>query len=235
MEARTQDQKNIDLLNNKVAQFNTIKGARVGDYIKIDSDFYTRITHLWDDGTAQTGGGAGSQYYISAHGLSYSGGLDSGINVKYLEPTTETKQGCVWFFDKDISGAHRGITYQIDCRVFSLKTGAPLTGFSDYNKYKKDQYLNSLPKVTSVNGNDQIYTKPLPCIVINEKLTDWHKEKIERVTGLKFESNGYNHFTMQPETHEQLNNILIAVDWSIKRYSNAMLENHLILTYNIKD
>ena len=223
---------NTELLKLKVDQFNTIQGVRTGDYIKIDEDFYTRITHLWDDGQAQTGGTSGSQYYISGSGLSYSGGLDSGINIEHLTETDETKEGYVWFFDKDISGAHRGVTYSIPFRVFSLKPDAPLTGFSDYNKYKKDQFLNSLPKVTSVNGNGNTYEKPLPCIIINEKLHSSIIENIERVTGLKFVGNGFNHFTMQPQTHEQLNNILIATNWSVRRFSNYSYGNHLMLTYN---
>lgn len=224
---------NNTLLAEKLESFNRIEGARVGDYIKIEDNFYTRITHICIDGTAQTGGSSGGSYYLSKSGASYSGGLDSGINTQHIELTEETKTGNVWFFSGDISGAHRGVTFSVPMRVYKLKEGAPLDGFNGYKKYKESQYLATLPKVTKVTGNGQIYTNPLPKIHIPSAYYSGLFEQIERVTGLTFAPNNFGTYKVsQPETYEQLVNILLTHNWSIKRYSNSTYNNDIFLTIN---
>ncbi len=123
---------NDDILKTRIAAFNERTGPRVGDYIYIPSNDdripeYTRITHDWGD-KLQTGG-AGSGYYLNESGyLNYSGGLDPGINTADLIPTDETRPGNVWFFDKDIHEAGRGITFNIPMRVFTVKPNADTSG-----------------------------------------------------------------------------------------------------------
>jgi hypothetical protein len=96
----TLEEKNARLLEQKMAMFNARSGVRVGDYVRLPTidkrqKEYTRITHLWTD-TAQTGGGG--SYFLSSRGfMDFSGGLDTGVFLKDLELSTETKAGAVWF------------------------------------------------------------------------------------------------------------------------------------------
>jgi len=125
--------KNEDILQERVTAFNNRPGPRVGDYVFIPSDDdripeYTRITHDWGD-LLQTGGLEGGSYYLSNSGyLSYSGRLDPGITTISLMASSETKPGQIWFFDGDISGAGRGVTFSVPMRVFKVKVGADIHG-----------------------------------------------------------------------------------------------------------
>ena len=123
---------NNEILKNRMEAFNKKSGPRVGDYVYIPSNdpripAYTRITHDWGD-LLQTGGHEGSSYYLGIGSLSYSGGLDHGVNTADLIPTNETKPGSVWFFDKDIPSAGRGIYFSVPMRVFTVKEGANIDG-----------------------------------------------------------------------------------------------------------
>lgn len=127
---------NQELLARRVAAFNNRPGARIGDFIRLPDlhpklGKWTRITHDHGD-LLQTGGHAGSSYYFGSEGyLSYSGGLDHGVSPDSLIPTNETRTGTVWFFDRDISGAGRGINFQIDCRIFTIREGTDLDGIAE--------------------------------------------------------------------------------------------------------
>lgn len=103
-----------------------LKGPQVGDYL-LSEKGYTRFTHKWDD-IMQTGGSEFGQFYLNDSGrCSYSGGLNSGISRDEIVLTDETKEGKVWFFDRDISGADRGINVMIKCRVWKAIDGADLS------------------------------------------------------------------------------------------------------------
>ena len=128
------DPVNLKLLSERLKRFNRVRGPRVGDFIHLPrtnprQGEWTRITHDWGD-TLQTGGMEGS-YHFPGNYLSYSGGLDSGVDHADLVPTTETKPGSCWIFDRDISGAGRGVNFIIPCRVFTLRPGARLDGLGE--------------------------------------------------------------------------------------------------------
>jgi hypothetical protein len=122
---------NEQILQRRMEAFNRRAGARVGDFLRLPQPDprcpeFTRFTHDWGD-SIQTGGMDGS-FYLGHGFLSYSGGLDPGIAHTDLLPTTETKPGHVWFFDGDISGAGRGVSFSVLLRVFVTRPGADLTG-----------------------------------------------------------------------------------------------------------
>ena len=130
------DPENVAILQARVQKFNARAGARVGDFLKLTPPDprcpnYTRFTHDWGD-LMQTGGQSGGSYYlIGGGGLSYSGSLDHGISPDDLLLTEETKHGAVWFFDKDFSGAGRGIECWVPMRVFIPRPGAKLDGIGE--------------------------------------------------------------------------------------------------------
>lgn len=125
---------NDELLQIKLAKFNARQGPRTGDFLRLPEIHpklgrYTRLTHDWGD-TQQTGGMGGS-YYLGNGWLSYSGGLDPGIKTADITPQIDEKPGSLWFFDKDISGAGRGVNYTAPMRVFGIRDGANLDGIDE--------------------------------------------------------------------------------------------------------
>jgi len=124
--------ENAEILKKRTELWNQKPGPRVGDYLKI-GDKYTRFTHKWDD-KIQTGGGVYGSYYMGGGYSSYSGGLHPGINLTDIKKTDEVKQGQVWFFDKDVAGAGRGVYFMIDCSVYVPNAGADLSGVWDITK-----------------------------------------------------------------------------------------------------
>lgn len=224
--------KNEQILQARIAAFNQINGARVGDYLKLPYGLITRFTHAWDD-TIQAGGYAGSAYYLGNGYISYSGGLNSGAKKCDIIPTEETKQGQVWFFDGDISGAHRGVDFVMDFRVFELREGADLTGFPEIKEYEKQQIRNRAETVTMINGNGQEYTQPLPEVYINSFINDVALAGIEEETGLKF-TKAMSGYITQPMTHKQLCTLIISNNFKSTYYNNCTFKNMLFLEFNHK-
>ena len=126
-------QTNEQILAERLAEFNAIPGPRVGDFLALPFIHkrlgdYTRLTHDWGD-TVQTGGMNGS-YYLGGC-LSYSGGLDRGIKRSDIGEQLGTRDGSLWFFDQGISGAGRGVNFKAPMRVFSIRSGADLSGIGE--------------------------------------------------------------------------------------------------------
>lgn len=227
--ANTTD-KNLQILNERTSLFNSRKGARVGDYLKMPYGLYTRFTHEWEC-HIQTGGGSGS-FFLGEY-ISYSGSLDSGVKKADIQLTNETRKGQIWFFDKNISGANRGVYYEIDFRVFELKEGANTNGLPQIARYEKQQIINTAEKVTRINGNGNPYTLPLPevIILVDYEMNDIFLSHIKKNTGLDFVkcTGGYK---VQVLTHVQLTTLLLTHNFSCKYYCNSTYDNTLFLTFN---
>ena len=116
-----QKQKDNRTLFNKLKKkFNSEKGVRVGDYVKHKGK-YTRVTYIWEhDGQAQTGGSKLSSYHLGNGYTSYSGGLDSGHNIKNLKLTKEKRLGQVWIWDRGLAGGGRGVDFMMQFKVFKV-------------------------------------------------------------------------------------------------------------------
>lgn len=112
---------NLKIFLERRKAFNKIEGPRVGDFLKLDNGNYTRFTYAWPDGQMQTGGTAGSQYYLASNHCDYSGSLNHGIDKNNIELISEVKQGMVWFFRDNSARADNGVNYYMNFRVFKIK------------------------------------------------------------------------------------------------------------------
>jgi len=117
---------NEEILHTRMEVLNKIKTPRVGDYL-IDGKKVSRITHIWEDENGeifqlQDGGGEHGQFYLDHGFVSYSGSLDSGVNLpeKKIIKLKEKKEGKVWFFSGDIWGAGRGVDFYVPFRVYKV-------------------------------------------------------------------------------------------------------------------
>lgn len=113
------------IVEDRMKQYNTIPGARVGDWIREKDGRMTRTTYDWnetgeDTETIQHGGSEFGGYYLGAGYISYSGSLDSGFKKNQLRDTGEVKNGRVWVFKDDFWGAGRGVDYTVQFRVFEV-------------------------------------------------------------------------------------------------------------------
>lgn len=128
--------ENAFLLERRLERFNSRQGPRVGDFLQLPKlhpklEDITRFTHDWGD-SIQTGGTRGASYYLSGDGfMSYSGGLDRGVETKFIGKQIAERLGSCWFFSGDVRRAHNGVTFQVPCRVFELLPGADLSNFSE--------------------------------------------------------------------------------------------------------
>ena len=114
--------KTQTLFDERVKEYNKIKGPREGDWVKHLDGKYTRITYIWhfdnEPNHIQTGGYYGGQFHLNWRHISYSGGLDPGIPETTLKLTRETKEGRVWLFKDGFWGAGRGVDFDMDFRVY---------------------------------------------------------------------------------------------------------------------
>ena len=95
----------------------------VGDFLDYGNTT-KRIAHVWDfkDGskvTVQPTSGAGS-FYLGGDSISYSGGLETGIDVDRLVEVPSRKHGKVWFFHHDYPTAHNGVDVFVPFKVWAV-------------------------------------------------------------------------------------------------------------------
>lgn len=116
------DERDTELLAQRVAAFDAVPGCRVGDYIRFAGGVERRISYIWRDEhdtpfSVQTS--AGGSYYLGNGGLSMSGSLFTGIEPETLTDTGETLPGSVWFFHHNRMVAGGGRDATIAFRVFA--------------------------------------------------------------------------------------------------------------------
>lgn len=224
--------KNPEILATSETAFNQKSGPRVGDYLLLPYGLYTRFTYIWDDGTLQTGGSPDNAVYISKSGYtSYSGGLDSGVNINDIESTGDIKTGSVWFFNQGVSGAHRGKYFNIDFRVFKLKEGADISGLPQIKRHEKQLIQNQAETITRTDGNGRPYTLPLPELYLpNTEADKLNLEEVERLTGLRFSQQGGWGYACQPLKMIQITSFLQEFKASYTFYNNCDVKN----TYKLK-
>ena len=113
---------NDDIFKNLEDQYNKINGLRVGDWVRFPNGIMNRVTYIWDvepERIIQTGGSDGNHGYFLGKGwISYSGGLDVGVDESKFTPTKETKKGWIWFFNNNYVTAHNGVYYEMNFRIF---------------------------------------------------------------------------------------------------------------------
>jgi len=126
------DEKNTAILKDREAKYNKKAGPRVGDFLKLPDGTYTRFTYDWGD-SIQTGG-ASRSFYLGNGYISYSGGLDPGIEKSDVKLLKIKKYGLVWFFKDDWQRAGGGIDAKMAFRVFTPVKGADLSGVDSSRK-----------------------------------------------------------------------------------------------------
>lgn len=230
LKVKTDEQINAEILAKRTESYNKVKGARVGDFIKLPYGLFTRITHVWDD-KLQTGGSANNPNYLGNGSQSYSGGLDSGVKPSDIRLTPEIKKGAIWFFSNDWAVAHNDVKFEIDQRVFELIEGADISGIQEIKDFEYKTAQEKLPKVEMYNGNNQLYSRPLPLITILSNINPVALGNFETQTGLTFVGGQGNHVA-QPTSFEQITKLFLTANFSTKYYNNGYNKNVLMLTIN---
>lgn len=113
------DQRDGEILQDRLAKWSSGKGPRVGDWCIMLDGTVRRFSHDWGDQiqTTHPEFGIGSFFFGNGY-MSYSGSLDSAIAKNLLVDTGEEKDGRAWFFHHDFWGAHRGVEFNIPCKVY---------------------------------------------------------------------------------------------------------------------
>lgn len=116
------DERDAEILAERVEAFNARQGPRVGDYVRFADDVTRRISHVWRDEhdaafSVQTSNGG--SYYLGKGYVSMSGSLFGGVKPETLTLTEETRDGAVWFFHHDWHTAHNGVDTVATFRVFT--------------------------------------------------------------------------------------------------------------------
>ncbi len=125
---------NSEILERRTNKMLSNTQPVVGDWV-IFNDCERRISHIWKydenaevdpvtDWGIQTSSPHGS-YYLGEGYVSFSGGLYMSIKGKLLEPTDTTKDAPVWFFNRDWSGAGRGVHFQTPFKVWIVNQDGP--------------------------------------------------------------------------------------------------------------
>lgn len=221
---------NEQILQERTVTYSLKQGPRVGDFLRLPHGEYVRFTHIWDEHIQTYYNGS---FYLGNGYISYSGSLDHGIKKSDILPTTETKEGGVWFFDKDMQRAGGGVDYKITFRVFEIKEGSDTSGIPQIADYAKKLYRDQAETITRINGNGQPYTLPLPELhiqVING-LHELPLKHIEENTGLKFTPSSYG-YTVQPLKASQIVTLFGTYNFSSTYYNNASISNALVLKFN---
>lgn len=101
----------LELIKNRKVERYKLKEIKIGDYVKYLDGHYERVTHVWSDGQIQTYETQRSFYIGKEGGSSYSGSLNSGLQLEQLQLTKRRKPALFWFFSDDWAKAHNGISF----------------------------------------------------------------------------------------------------------------------------
>lgn len=115
------DDKDKAILADRVAAWDAKQGPRVGDFVHMLDGTLRRFTHDHGNDIQTTGKGqfaADVSFYFGVGYMSFLGTLDRAIPKASLEQTDETAFGGAWFFHHDQAGAHCGVYFTVNCRVY---------------------------------------------------------------------------------------------------------------------
>ena len=112
----------IELARQRLDALNKRNGPRVGDFVWFPNEEKPRrFTFDLSDGSMQTTtqGSRDSSFHITRSGYcDFSGSLDSAIWLDQCHDTGTKLLGRVWFFSRNLSGPHRGVTVCLPFRVY---------------------------------------------------------------------------------------------------------------------
>lgn len=190
-----------------VAYQNTYSIERpiVGDCLLLPDGQYVYFCHIHSE-YAQTCAG-GSFHLCSSGFISYSGGLDSGIQISDIEPTQEKHVLPIWFNHRGYLCAGCGVNARIECRVWRTKTGADTSGIPQIERLRKQKLKEKSEIIIKIDSNGKEYQVHLPEIVIKKTgLSEELLNEIAETTGLMFEDSHFfvPVFWSQPMKLEQI-------------------------------
>ena len=219
--------ENKDILKERMAAFNKLKKAKVGEYLKYKGS-YVRFSHDWGRSLQTTQGGS---FYLGKGYMSFSGGLHHGIDRKNLELTNQKRIGSVWFFDGDYAVADGGVYYKVSLRIWKVKKGVKLRDY-DILGYDiaEERAKITKEKITRINGNGQEYESSIPAIVILDELNDVCLKHIHENTGLMFENKG-SWSSAQPKTSNQVLTLIMTYNFRTQYHNNTTSKNTLYLKW----
>lgn len=217
---------NNEILAERIAAYEEINGPRVGDFIKLPHELWTRITHIWPDGQLQTGWGS---FYFGNGYCSYSGGLNPGVRSKDILRTNSTKTGTIWFFKNDNHLAHNGANFEIPFRVYELRASANTKGLPEIATYKHAQALKKVASVTRINGNGKPYTLPLPEIHFDKEVTSEVIESLPQSIKSNFKIGRWGQVIFQPNNYGQFKKVFRNQLFETVFFNNGTLHNTLIV------
>lgn len=113
-------EKNRQLLRERQKRRMAIITPLVGDYIIMPDGEYHRLAYAWmvDAGFQTCKNGS---FYMAQNGrCDYSGSLDKTQPLEKIAPTDELKEAIFWIFHEDWTGAHRGVYFRMEVRVWRL-------------------------------------------------------------------------------------------------------------------
>jgi hypothetical protein len=114
----TFDDKDAEILAERVALRDRRAGPRIGDYVEFEDGRAGRFSHDWGDSIQWSEGGSFS--LTESGGASFSGGLNPAIPKACLTPTGQ-RDGAFWFFHHGHWRAHNGVDCMAPCRVYRAK------------------------------------------------------------------------------------------------------------------
>jgi len=110
------DERDRAILAKRVAQRDTLKGPRVGDFVNTDDGRLVRISQIWPESVQLSESGS---WYLGESGyVSFSGGLEPSFRRSELRPIDSLRGGAFWFFHHGEARAHNGVNVTIPCRVY---------------------------------------------------------------------------------------------------------------------
>lgn len=117
------DERNAAILDNRVEALLEITRPMVGDFAMMPDGAVKRISHIWDfgDGTTSIQTSKGGSFYLGDGYVSFSGGLDPGIDGNRFRDLGYRQHGSCWFFRDDFWGAGRGLDVVAPFRVWRVR------------------------------------------------------------------------------------------------------------------
>lgn len=110
--------KDFELIHKFLGLYEQRSGPRVGDFLQVAPDRYTRFSHAW--GTVLYAGSVFDSYYLGKGYITYSGSCGRVYEKKQVTLTGQSMEGRIWTFSNNWQGAGRGIHLTVPLRVFKL-------------------------------------------------------------------------------------------------------------------
>lgn len=234
-------ERDLAIIKERSKAYMNRDGFRVGERIVLPDGQTVIISNVLGD-KVQTSH-SGSLHLFSGGGISFSGGLDSGLKKSDLIRIDEISKVEVWIFHEGRSGGGRGVYYDMPVPMYRTKRGADLSGVPQVAALRKKIEQEKSETITRINGNGQEYTLHLPEVIILNPMPSKYPQNAPKefprtdctISGLKFKANGMNNLICQPMKLSQITRLLKENDFKVSFRHNGSNQNTLFLTPTISE